>query len=151
MILDRVENLPRYLSLNPGFKKAWEFLSRDDLATLPADKYELDGERVFAILSNITARRREDANLEAHQRYIDIQVVLAGHETMGWKSLGLCGLPSREYNPDRDVKFFSDEPDVWLSVPAGSFAIFFPDDPHMPGIGDGEIRKIVVKVALDQS
>lgn len=150
MILDRVENLPLYLSLNPGFEKAWEFLSRDDLTSLAADRYEIDGERVFAIISDITARRREDAKLEAHERYIDIQVVLAGNEIIGWKSKALCGTPSRAYNPDRDVQFFPDDPEVWLAVPAGSFAVFFPEDPHMPGIGDGEIRKIVVKVAVDQ-
>jgi beta-galactosidase beta subunit len=33
-------------------------------------------------------------------------------------------------------------------VPAGSFAIFFPDDAHAPLATTGEAHKLVVKVAV---
>jgi len=148
MILDRTENLQTYLFLNTGLAKAREFFWRQDLLSLPDGSYALDGKKVFAIVSRNPGRTRENANLEAHRQYLDLQVVLCGTETMGWKSRALCGAASREYNPERDVEFFADEPDVWLTVPAGSFAVFLPDDTHMPGLADGVIHKVVFKLAL---
>jgi beta-galactosidase beta subunit len=33
-----------------------------------------------------------------------------------------------------------------LKVQLGEFAIFFPEDGHQPGIGEGTFRKIIVKI-----
>jgi YhcH/YjgK/YiaL family protein len=54
-----------------------------------------------------------------------------------------------EYNDDKDVQRFSDEPDTILKLKAGQYAIFFPEDAHMPLLGSGEIHKVVIKVATD--
>jgi beta-galactosidase beta subunit len=48
-----------------------------------------------------------------------------------------------------DIEFYANSPTVWLAVPAGSFAIFFPDDVHAPLGTDGFIHKIVIKVAVE--
>ena len=95
-------------------------------------------------------RKREDALLEAHKKYIDIQLVLAGTDEMGWKSRSSCKQPSGEYDQETDVQIFADEPDAWLSVRRGAFAIFFPEDAHMPLISSGRLHKVVAKVAVDQ-
>jgi biofilm protein TabA len=147
MILDVLENAPRYLVLNKGFSKAIEFLQRPDLKELPTGKYEIDGERVYAVVSRDQGRRREDALLETHEKYVDIQAVLAGIDTMGWKPRSLCEQPSGEYDQETDLQFFADEPNAWFSVETGAFAIFFQEDAHMPLISSGQIHKVVVKVA----
>jgi biofilm protein TabA len=147
MILDVLENAHRYLALNKGFAGAMEFLLRPDLKELPIGKYEMDGDRVYAMVSRDPGRRKEDALLETHERYIDIQLVLAGTDDMGWKPKALCRQPSGEYDPKNDIQFFADEPDAWLSVRSGAFVIFFPEDAHMPLIASGQLHKIVVKVA----
>ncbi len=147
MILDALKNTRRYLALNKGFAGAMEFLLRPDLEELPIGKYEIDGDRVYAMVSKESGRRREDALLETHERYIDIQLVLAGTDDMGWKPKSLCRQPSGEYDPKDDIQFFADEPDAWLSVRSKAFVIFFPEDAHMPLISSGQLHKIVVKVA----
>lgn len=150
MILDVLENLPQYLPLSKGFEKAVEFLTRRDLDQLVAGRHEIDGDAVYAMIFKNIGRSREDARLEAHQQYFDIQVVLAGLDTIGWKSVSKCSEPAGDYIEQRDVRFYSDEPDVWLQVKPGFFAIFFPGDAHLPSISSDLIYKIVVKVALNQ-
>lgn len=149
MILDEIYNLPLYVSLNKGFEKSIEFLASQNLDALPVGMHEIDGRHSFAIVSKNIGRRKEIARLEAHEQYIDIQVVLAGTDAIGWKPISQCKKPVTEYDKERDVKFFDDVPDVWLSVKRGSFAIFFPADAHMPSISSESIHKIIVKVAVD--
>lgn len=151
MVLDVLENAHRYLALNTGFAKAIAFLSRPDLKELPAEKYEIDGDRVYAMVSRDHGRGKKDALLEIHEKYIDIQLVLAGTDEMGWKPRSSCERPSGEYDPETDLQFFADEPNAWLSVESGSFAIFFPEDAHLPMISPGHIHKVVVKVAMTPS
>ncbi len=151
MILDILGNVHCYLALNKGFAKAIEFLLRPDLKDLPVDKYEIDGERVYAMVSRSPGRKKEDALLETHEKYIDIQLVLEGTDDMGWKPKSLCKKPSGEYDQKADVQFFMDEPDAWISTESGVFAIFFPEDAHMPLISSGQLHKVVVKVAVAQT
>ena len=148
MILDVLDNAPRYMALNKGFAKAIEFLLRPDLQELPVAKYEIDGDRVYAVVSTDSGRRKEDALLETHEKYIDIQLVLSGTDEMGWRPKSLCNQPSGEYDEKNDLQFFTDEPAAWISTKSGSFVIFFPEDAHMPLISAGQIHKIVIKVAV---
>ena len=148
MILDVLENAYRYLALHKGFAMAFDFLLRPDVKELPVGKYEVDADRVYAIVSKNPGRRKEDARLETHERYIDIQLVLAGADDMGWKPKSLCKKPAGEYDQKNDEQIFTDEPDAWLSTASGAFVIFFPEDAHMPLISSGPIHKVVVKVAV---
>jgi beta-galactosidase beta subunit len=42
--------------------------------------------------------------------------------------------------------FFEDAPDFFFKLYPGQFGIYFPDDVHAPMIGEGKIRKVVIKV-----
>lgn len=147
MILDVLENAHRYKVLNKRFAKAIEFLLRPELKELPVGEYEIDGERVYAMVSKDTGQKKEDALLETHEKYIDIQLVLAGTDDIGWRPKSLCKQPSGEYDHKSDLQFFADKPNTWLSIVSGEFAIFFPEDAHMPLISSGQIHKVVVKIA----
>jgi len=147
MILDVLENAHHYAVMNQGFAKAIAFLLRPDLKDLPVGKHEIDGERVYATVSKDAGQKRADALLETHQKYIDIQLILAGSDDIGWKPKSMCRQPSGAYDPKTDLQFFSDQPNTWLSMVSGEFAIFFPEDAHMPLISSGRIHKVVVKIA----
>jgi len=147
MILDVLENAYHYLVMNKGFAEALEFLLRPDLKDLPVGEYEIDGERIYAMVSKDSGRKKEDALLETHEKYIDIQLVLAGTDDIGWKPKSLCKQPSENYDQKSDIQFFEDKPDTWLSIKSGTFAIFFPEDAHMPLVSLGQIHKVVVKIA----
>lgn len=150
MILDVLENAHRYLALHQGFAKAIEFLLRPDLLDLPVDRYEIDGDRVYAMVAREPGRKKDDALLETHEQYIDIQLVLAGTDEMGWKPKSSCQQPSGAYDHAEDIQFFADAPDAWLPVGPGIFVIFFPEDAHLPLISAGQLHKVVVKVAVEQ-
>ena len=148
MILDSLENSHLYTCLGHGFADAFAFLRQPNLETLPVQTHEIHSKRLFAIVSRGPGRRREDAKLEIHRKYIDIQFVISGTDTMGWAPLASCSHPASSYDKGKDIRFFSDDPESWVKVQPGRFVIFFPDDAHLPAISSGEIHKVVVKVAV---
>ncbi len=151
MILDIPENAHQYSFLHKDFVKAFEFLARADLKKLPTNTYEIDGDRVYAIVAIETGRKKEESLLEIHKKYIDIQYILDGTDNMGWKPKAACRTPSGEYDAETDLQFFADEPDAWLPVKSGSFVIFFPEDAHMPLISKEQLHKVIVKIAVDET
>jgi YhcH/YjgK/YiaL family protein len=148
MILDYLDNWERYVALHPGFPAAFEFLKRRDLADLSAGRHPLDGERLYALVVQEDGRGRDKAKLEIHRRYIDIQLTVTGTDDIGWKPAAHCSSYDQEYDDEKDVAFFSDEPEVWVTTSPGRFGIFFPEDAHAPLGGTGPIHKIVVKAAV---
>lgn len=148
MILDILKNRDRYIGHWDGFQQAFAFLLQPNLAELAAGRYEIDGTRVFALVSKGPGRKRQDGLLEVHRNYIDIQHVIAGTDEMGWRAKAACASPAAPYDPEKDIQFFTDAPDAWIAVHPGSFAIFFPEDAHLPLVSDGEVHKVVVKVAV---
>ncbi len=148
MILDTLENIEAYASLNPNFATAFAFLRDTDLAQLPIGKNEVDGDKVYAVGIKGPGRKPDEGLLETHDKYIDIQLVLRGVDTMGWKARKDLGPTTDASDPRNDVAFYGDKPDAWTVVKAGMFAIYFPEDAHLPMISDGELHKVVVKVAI---
>ncbi len=149
MILDNLSKFARYQSLAPGLDKGFEFLRRKGLADLADGKHEIDGEQVFAIVASNQGRGPHDSPLEFHSRYIDLQYALDGSDLIGWQSTLACNQVLTAYNREQDIGFFKDEPQTWFRLDAGNFAIFFPDDAHAPLAGEGTVRKIVIKIAVD--
>lgn len=148
MILSTLADADRYFTLHPLFGRAFEFLRSTDLLALAPGKHTIEGEEIFAIVEACPARTRAEAKLECHRRYIDIQLVQEGVDEMGWRPVAECVDLSMDYNEARDIRFFNDTPSSWVSTPAGSFCIFFPEDAHAPLVGAGMIRKVVVKIAV---
>ncbi len=147
MILDTLENAAKYVGLKDGLSEAFGFLSQPGLEHLPDGKHEIMGDRVYAIVMTMDGRQVHEGELEGHRNYLDIQYVISGEETVGWKNrTGLVN--SAEYDPEKDLEFFEGEPDSIIHVPPGSFTLFFPTDAHLPLIGNGLIHKVVVKMAI---
>jgi YhcH/YjgK/YiaL family protein len=151
MILDRLKNAERYYPLNAGFAPACEYLRRTDFTTMTPGKHEIDGERLYVMVNKGLGRGRDGAKLEAHRRYIDIQYTIAGPDEIGWRPLQECRQIETPFDTQTDFGLFADRPEVWVAVPPGSFAIFFPDDAHAPlgAATDCNLVKAVMKVAVD--
>ncbi len=148
MILDTLSNADRYAGLHPLFAMAFDFMRTQDLSALPPGRHRILGDELFVVIQQLQARSREEAQLECHRRYIDIQLVLEGVDEMGWKPLQDCHAPVSDYLVEKDIRFFHDPADAWVTTPAGSFCIFFPEDAHAPLVGNGSIRKAVFKIAV---
>ena len=148
MVLDTLSMAGRYAALHPLFAAAFDFLATVDLSTLPPGRISLQGDRLFVSIDHVEGRGLEDARLEAHRRYIDIQVTIAGTEIIGWRPLAHCLVPDGPFEPARDIGFFSDRPETWLVVPENHFVIFFPDDAHAPLAAEGPLKKAIIKVEI---
>ena len=150
MFIDSIDNAAKYASLHPFFAKAFDHIKTTDLASAEDGKYEIDGENLRAIVSNKKGMTTEEsvAKFECHNLHIDIQYCIKGKETMGWKPRQKCKMPKGAYNPDKDVQFYSDQPDTYFGLTDGQFVIFWPEDVHAPMIGDSEIKKLVIKVKI---
>ena len=149
MILDTLNNLDRYASLHPLFPRAIEFIRNTDLSALHAGIHAIVDQQLFVIVEEAQGRSRAEAKLECHRKYIDIQLVLEGVDEMGWKPLADCHQPVSDYSEERDIRFFNDAADSWISTPAHAYCIFFPEDAHAPLVSTGKIRKLVFKIAVD--
>jgi biofilm protein TabA len=154
MVLDTLARCDRYTPLHPAFARAFEFLTAADWTELisraaSAERHDIDGDRLYVSIARTDGRGRDGARLEAHRRYIDIQLTIEGHEEIGWKPLGDCTQPAGTFDATKDIAFFNDRPESWLSLPAGHFAIFFPDDAHAPLGGQGTVQKAIMKIAIE--
>lgn len=150
MIIDTIENLSKYTSLNPLFAKALEYINQSNLGSIEDGKYEIDGDKLRAIVTNkkgMTAAE-STAKFECHDKHIDIQICIKGVETLGWKPRASCKEQKGEYNPEKDVVFYNDPPDTFFELKDGQFGIFYPEDVHAPMIGEDLIKKMVIKVKI---
>jgi YhcH/YjgK/YiaL family protein len=148
MVLDRLENSGLYEGLGPRLRAAFEFLRGTDLAAAAPGTHEIRGKEIFAIVADYVTKPRAEAAWEAHRKYIDVQYVVRGTELIGHAHIGR--LIAGPYNEEKEYLPLTGEGDM-LTFPAGSFAVLWPADAHMPGVASGEpapVRKVVVKVAV---
>lgn len=148
MILDSLENGDKYICMHPRFATAFAMLRRTNIALFPEGRLEIDGDAIYAVIAKGPGKKPIEGLLETHDRYIDIQYVVSGTDTIGWKSRPDLEMLAEEYDPKQDVTFYTDKPDVWTAITPGMFGIYYPEDAHMPMISDGDLHKIIVKVAV---
>jgi YhcH/YjgK/YiaL family protein len=148
MIYDVLEAAQQYYAIHSRLRAGFEFLRSVDLGSLPVGRHEIDGDRLFVNINAEIGRTRAGARLESHRVYADIQVAIAGEDLIGWLPLDDCQSVAEAYDRDRDIAFFADTPKIWLPLPPGRFAVFYPRDAHAPLGGEGPVMKAVVKVAL---
>lgn len=150
MIIDTVDNLYKYSSLHPLFARAVEYIRETNLDVIEDGKIDIEGDRLRAIVTNKKGMTEAEstAKFECHDKHIDIQICIRGTEKIGWKPRADCKDQKGEYNPDKDVAFYNDAPDTFFELKDGQFGIFYPEDVHAPMIGDGLIKKMVIKVRI---
>lgn len=150
MICENIKNAKNYISINKNFEKAFEFLKSNDLKNMPVGKYEIVGEEIFANVQEYTTQDEKEKNWEAHEKYIDIQLIVEGQEIMGYAPVD-CLEVNEDFRPEKDLIFYKETTKGSnIKFTNGDFAIFFPEDGHKPGCALGnpsKVKKVVVKVA----
>lgn len=153
MILCDIKEAGRYASISTAMAIAIDWMSEHLFDTfVPGTKtigQSSGGNDIFVKYEEPALLPREKVQLEAHRRYIDIQMPLKGTEKMGWCALADLKLPRGTYDADRDVIFFGDAATTLITVKPGQMAVFFPEDAHAPNIGLGTHRKLIIKVPVD--
>lgn len=149
MVIDTLSNSSRYENLHPRFKAAFDFLKRPETASLALGRTEIDGGALFALVQEYETKPIQEGKLEAHKKYIDIQLILEGEEFMGYAPLGGQAV-AKPFDPEKDVGLYDGE--AWFTrFRKGMFAIFFPQDAHLPcrhTDKPSKVKKVVLKVEL---
>ena len=139
MIIDNLTNSEKYIALHKDFKLVFDFLKENNLETMNCGKnIQLRGEEVFFNLDEYETKTTQ--KLEAHKKYIDIQVVITGEEYMGYTNIDNTTV-SEEYDEKRDVMFLNGNVDKVLATNK-NFIVFYPEDAHMPALSVTEPKKV---------
>lgn len=146
---DEVAFVSQYAKNKTLWDKAFLFLKEQDLATLSPGTYPIEEGRCWATVSEYIPKQADEAKLESHKRFIDLQYTIWGNEKMGLAREG--AEIASPYNEKRDVAFYR-IPDKMRYYPTSPelFFLFFPTDLHQPSVHRGsspvQSRKIVIKI-----
>ncbi len=149
MILDQLANADLYRFLGPSFEQAFAYLKAFSPAT-PDGRYDLDGDRLFALVQTYATAPAAERTFEAHRQYADVQYIVDGRETIYYNHISALE-PKTEYDPKKDATFYRDHDNRPCHLGRGDFTIFLPHDAHKPSCVWGEtssVRKVVIKLLL---
>lgn len=133
---------------NIYYQKALEYISKVNLNELETGKHVIDGDNLWVNICDSVLKSEEEARLEVHNRYMDLQIPLSGEEKFGVKPRRDCKSPIGEFNEEKDILFFEDDFDEIVTVKPGEQILFKPEDAHAPLIGEkGQtIHKAIFKI-----
>src|SRR5664279_1519656 len=132
--------------------KAFKFLKGNDLTKLELKRYDIDGDNLFATVSEYQSKNEESAKFEAHRKYIDIQYVISGKEIMNIAPIKSVKEVLNPYDASKDIEFVTVNNIANYKASPSNYFIFFPTDAHRPGLKDGAnspVRKVVIKVKVE--
>lgn len=145
MVLDTIENLGKYVGLNPLFADVVKFIKENDLLALEEGKHYIKDKDLFVNITTAKGKTKEEAVMETHKNMLDIQIPLDANETYGY--IPLEEMPEAEYNAEKDVtKYPGLMGTSYVTCRPGMMAIFFPQDGHAPCIATQPIKKAIFKV-----
>ena len=147
--IDKVQFAQQYHLNKALWDKAFAYLKQTNLQTLANGRYAIDGDNVYAIVTEAPTKDYDKTAFESHRKYIDLQYVITGNENMGRASLASVTV-SKPYNESNDLANYTGEGKIY-TIPQGSFMLFFPSDAHRPNItpgGNKVVKKIVIKIKV---
>jgi len=148
MIYDQIKFSTKYECISNEIKIALDFLRKEKLHKLPIGRINIRENDIFCLVSEYTTKPISECSLESHKKYIDIQSIAHGKEKIGCLLLNNQSI-IRSYDDANDYTLYKGNPNL-LNMGLGMFAIFFPNDLHMPGIGPikNKVKKVVIKVKV---
>lgn len=151
MIFDNIDNIELYKTLSADIDEGLTFL-RKATPDVTNGVHQLNP-RVKAIVSEYETKVENENGFEAHKRYIDIQALLQGEERIACFPIEKL-VETKPYSEEIDAAFYVAAPGIqpsYLSLQPGYFAIFHPQDGHMPQLSitaPQKVKKVVVKIEI---
>ncbi|UDJ81915.1 YhcH/YjgK/YiaL family protein [Kosakonia oryzae] len=149
MIVGNIHHLQSWLPQE--LRQAIEHVKQHVTDATAIGKHDIDGNRLFYLISEDTTQPLAERRAEYHARYLDIQIVLKGLEGMTFSTLP-AGAPETDWLADKDIAFLpegGEEKTVVLSE--GDFVVFWPGEVHKPLCAvnaPAKVRKAVVKLLV---
>ncbi len=154
MIFENKNDIAKVLPfVSDGLKQALQYIAATDFSKLANGEYEIDGRKVFARVNTYETEPKADRRPEKHNKYIDVQYVAEGSETIWYTPLTAACKETENKAETDDVIFYADlKEQNCVNLHAGDFAVFFPWELHRPNCVFGadakpqHVQKVVVKV-----
>ena len=148
MIYDKRAELARYFGLSPNLDAAIRFLQTTDLTALPMGRTEIPGGDIYYNHFTYTTALISQASLfEAHERYLDLHIVLSGCEQVALAPVE--SLDEAEVRADEDSPMYRGTPEYSVTLDQNRFLLVFPGEGHLPKLSDSvpmNIDKLVLKI-----
>lgn len=147
MIIDKINNYNNHNFENNNIRRAFQYLDKIDINNLQVGKYEIDGEKIFFIVTRYNTIDEDKALWEVHEKYIDIHYIIEGTEKIGYTTLDKFDVVEK-YKNDLDVALGNAKGDFYL-LGKGEFMILNTQEVHKPAItinNEVEVTKIILKV-----
>jgi YhcH/YjgK/YiaL family protein len=151
MVIDSLDNIQLYDKLNIRFNELIKFIEETDFYSYKPGKHETEINGVYFLVNEYDTKSENLNILEAHQQYLDVQVMIKGKEIIKFETFDQHQI-TNEYDKENDYSLFSPKEPNSIVLKSNMFAIFFPQDLHMPGYANKDISsvfKIVFKVIID--
>ena len=149
MILSNLSNVQNYSYLSSGFIKAFKFLKKNNFSLIENGRYEIDGDRMYAIINEFTPKSIDEIQWETHEQYADVHYIFEGEEKIGISKIDDLEKID-EYIPEKDITFYKGE-GQFVTLKKGDFIIFFPKEVHVTGLASGictQIKKVIIKIKI---
>lgn len=147
MIYDHINNIAFYRGLSPDIAVGLDSLKQMQ-PDIDVGVYQINL-RVKAIVSEYETKTVNECGYEAHRKNVDIQYLLLGEERIACLPIERLK-ETKPYSEEKDAVFYTtDLRPQELILGNGYFAVFFPQDGHLPQLCIDEpvpVKKVVVKV-----
>ena len=90
MIQASLNDTKRIEGISPLFAKAFEYVKNTDFSKMEDGRHDIEGDNLYANIQTLNGKNIQDASIEIHKKYIDIQIPLLGVEQIGWNRLAIC-------------------------------------------------------------
>lgn len=153
MIFSKLNAKDDFRAYPAAIRKVLTYFRETDMMAIELGRHELDGDRIFVNVMDMTTHPFAGSHPEVHEKYIDLMYWPEGGEKIGVAPyLGTETI--YESHPENDVALLEDvENESILTATSGFFGVFFPWDAHRPGIMLGghpaKSRKCVAKIHVD--
>lgn len=144
MIIDSVDRLSFYRSLNPLIDHVVAFIKANDLGALELGRHEILGDKVYVNICSPEAKNRQEAVMECHRKMIDVHVPISADEQQGF--LSCSKLSTQPYDENGDCSIHPDRPSTYYTLRIGEMAIHFPGEGHSPAITANGLKKAIFKI-----
>ena len=145
--VNRVVFAQQYHKNKETWDKAFAFLRDSDLTKIKPGRYPIDGDNLYAIVTEAPSKEFEASAWESHKKYIDLHYLIKGEETIGMAPVSKATV-TKPYNETTDAANYNAEGQYFVATPT-TFYLFFPQDAHRPNIkvaGYDVVKKIVLKI-----
>lgn len=147
MIVDRIENISNYKFIPEDVILFLKNLTPD----ISLGRYELKNGN-YVNVETYNTKSVSDSKFEAHNDYIDIQLLVSGIERIYYKYIDGLSV-AVPYDKTRDIVFYSNSVDGadYVTLNGENFMLIFPHEAHAPQVCVNnilEVKKVVAKVKI---